>query len=56
LAVFPFSMANVVEVGYLGWDSQRFALGTLLIHGERGALGDQFNRLNLVYGTYSVAF
>ena len=56
LAIFPFSIANVVEVGYLGLESQRLALGTLLIHGERGGLGDQFNRLNLVYAMYSLAF
>ena len=56
MAIFPLSVANVAEVGYLGFENQRLALGGLLIHGERGALGDQFSRLNLVYGMYSIAF
>ena len=56
MAIFPLSVANVAEVGYLGFENQRLALGGLLIHGERGALGDQFSRLNLVYGMYSLAF
>ena len=56
LAILPLSVANVLELGYTGLESQRLALGTVLIHGERGSLGDQFNRLNLVYGMYSIAF
>ena len=56
MMIFPFSVANVLEFGYLGFESQRLALGGLLIHGERGSLGDQFNRLNLAYLSYSIAF
>ena len=56
ILVQPISTANVLDIGYNGFENQRLSLGGLVVMGESGSIAKDFERLNLVFLSYSYAF